>query len=206
MDLRENLELIEVAYENDKKKAVMTFLDVDRGEVLEVNFNRQSFNNGKFVDDPEKAEKVDEWCKEYFDLEYDQLSKAVGRTMDVYHYDKFNSLWESTFAKKFEDEDVGQIFTAEIDEVVDDGIAIRITYLVDGELYRSNMQYSKYVEARKEWFADPVKKENQYDKFKDKFGVSVEDWEEIKGKQIMVEVKKAFNKFTYGDIKKPNWK
>ena len=43
MEIRENLELIEVRYEQEGKKAILTFLDSERGEIREVNFNRQSF-------------------------------------------------------------------------------------------------------------------------------------------------------------------
>ena len=35
MEIRENLELIEVKYENDSKKAILTFLDTERGEIRE---------------------------------------------------------------------------------------------------------------------------------------------------------------------------
>ena len=68
------------------------------------------------------------------------------------------------------------------------------------------MTYAKYVENLKKWFEDPIRKEKQFEKFKNKFGVPVEDADQILEKEIMVEVKKAFGKFTYGDIKKPSWK
>jgi len=35
-----------------------------QGQILEVKFNRQKFENGKYVDSEEKAKKVDEWCEE----------------------------------------------------------------------------------------------------------------------------------------------
>lgn len=205
MEIRENVQLIEVGYENDYKTAILTFLDEDKGQILEVKFNRQKFENGKYVDSEEKAKKVDEWCEEYFELPYDKLNQAIGKRMTVYHYEYFNSLWESEYPQKFDDDSVGQIFTTKIDEIEDDGIGIRINYTIDGTLYRTNMTYSKYVEERKAWFVDPVRKEKQYTKFKEKFGVDFEDNEKIIGKEIMVEVKKAFGKHTYGDIKKPAW-
>ena len=58
MELRKGLELVSVEYENNDKKAVMTFLDAERKEVRIVNFNKQRYENGKYVDDPAKAEKV----------------------------------------------------------------------------------------------------------------------------------------------------
>lgn len=208
MELRENLALIEVEYQNDNKKAVLTFLDEENGQVLEVNFNKQAYDTvaKQFVDDAEKASKVDDWCYTYFDTTFDKLNQAVGQKKDVYKYDSFNSLWESDYAQKFDDEDVGKVFTATIKNIKDDGIAIVIEYEIDNILHSSKMTYAKYVENLKKWFEDPIRKEKQFEKFKNKFGVPVEDADQILEKEIMVEVKKAFGKFTYGDIKKPSWK
>lgn len=79
-NLREDLELIEVVYENENKKATLTFLDEEKGQVLEVAFNKQIYDNDKneYIDDEEKAKKVDEWCKEYFETTFDKLSDCVG--------------------------------------------------------------------------------------------------------------------------------
>lgn len=207
MDLRENCELIEVAYESEGKKAVLTFLDEEKGEVLEVNFNKQTFENGAYIDDEEKAKKVDEWCEQEFETDFSSLTQKIGTKKDVYHYENFNSLWESEFAQKFSEDMVGDIIMATITSVEDNGKMIVIQYVEkDTEtLYKSNMSYSKYLEQRKEWFVDPVRKEKAFEKFKKKFGVDVKNADKIIGKDIMVEVKKAFGQFTYGDIKKPNW-
>ena len=78
MELLNNLELIDVQYNNDNKKATLVFLDEERGEIREVNFNKQSFDNGKYIDDPEKAKKVEEWAKELFGLTFDTLAQAIG--------------------------------------------------------------------------------------------------------------------------------
>ena len=59
MELRKELELVSVDFENNGKKAVMTFLDKERKQVRVVNFNRQVYRDGKYVDDPDKAAKVD---------------------------------------------------------------------------------------------------------------------------------------------------
>lgn len=207
MDLRENCELIEVAYESEGKKAVLTFLDEEKGEVLEVNFNKQTYENGAYIDDEEKAKKVDEWCEQEFETDFSSLTQKIGTKKDVYHYENFNSLWESEFAQKFSEDMVGDIIMATITSVEDNGKMIVIQYVEkDTEtLYKSNMSYSKYLEQRKEWFVDPVRKEKAFEKFKKKFGVDVKNADKIIGKDIMVEVKKAFGQFTYGDIKKPNW-
>lgn len=49
MEKLTNLELVGVVYENDNKKAVLTFLDEDRGHIHEVNFNKQSYENNQFI-------------------------------------------------------------------------------------------------------------------------------------------------------------
>lgn len=61
-----DLELVDVNYENNKKKVTLTFLDKEAEEIRDVIFNKQSYNNGEFVDDPQKEEKVNQWCQEYF--------------------------------------------------------------------------------------------------------------------------------------------
>ena len=203
MNLREDLTLIEVEYKD--KSALLTFLDEDCGEIREVKFNKQVWDNGSYVDDADKEKMVEEWCQKYFEVSFDNLSQAVGVKKDVYCYDGFNSLWECNTVSKFSKDNVGEIFTTEIKEVIDDGKGIHITFEYNGSTYESKMMYAKYVEVRKEWFPDPQKKNKRYGDFKKKFGVSVEDAEEIVGNEIMVEVKLAMGKYPWCDIKKPKW-
>ncbi|EAF8825788.1 hypothetical protein A1R17_15185, partial [Listeria monocytogenes] len=169
----------------------------------EVIFNKNVFDKEKneFVPDEEKAAKVEEWCQEYFQLTFDDLSKAVGEKRDVYAYDKFNSLWESEQIAKFDKDMVGQIISSTVKDVTDDGIGVHIKFEYEGELYQSNMTYSDYMETMKKWFTNPQKQRKQYEKFEEKFGISIDNKEELIGKDIMVEVKSAFGKFVYPDIK-----
>ena len=55
MELRKELELVSVDYENNGKKAVLTFLDRERKQVRPVNFNRQSYRDNKYVDEDRKS-------------------------------------------------------------------------------------------------------------------------------------------------------
>ena len=68
----EQLELVDVQFEENNKKCVLVFLDESKGEIREVNFNKQAFDQGtkKFIDDAEKAAKVEEWCEEYFQFTF----------------------------------------------------------------------------------------------------------------------------------------
>jgi hypothetical protein len=201
MELLEQLELVDVVYED--KKACLVFLDESRGEIREVNFNRQAFDQvtKKFIDDPEKAAKVDEWCEEYFQLDFDRLAEAIGERKDVYCYDNFNSLFEVQMLAKFEDDMLGQIFEVEVINALDDGKKISIQFEYEGQLYESKMQYADYLDARKEWFINPQKRIKQYKKFEEKFHIPVNRIGELVGKEVMVEVKKAMGKYIYCEIK-----
>lgn len=201
MELLQQLELVEVNFED--KKAVLVFLDESRGEIREVNFNKQSYDNdaNKFVDDPEKAEKVEKWCDEFFGLSFDRLAEAIGEKRDIYAYDKFNSLYEVQMISKFDKDMVGQIFEVPVKNVTDDGKAIHIEFDYEGDTYENKMTYADYLESKKQWFVNPQKQKKQYDKFQEKFGISVDEKEKLVGQNVMVEVKLAFGKFVYADIK-----
>ena len=201
MELRKNLELVDVTYENNHKKAVMTFLDKERKQVRIVNFNKQAYQNNAYVDSDEKAGKVEEWCDQFFGCKFDDLENCVGTKMDVYCYDKFNSLFEIDQIEKFTKDMVGQIFQTEVKEVTVDDYFIRIRYVIDGKTYESKMGYAMYVKGTKEWFQDPQKKEAQFAKFEEKYLVPVERANELIGHPLMVEVKSAFGNNYYGDIK-----
>lgn len=201
MQLLEQLELMEVVYEDNNNKAVLTFLDRDAGEIREVNFNKKIYENDKYVENKEKAEKVEKWCKDIFDLTFDNLTKAIGEKHDIYAYDNFNSLFEVDIVEKFSKDMVGQIIDTEIKEIIIDDQAIKIRFDYEDKTYESRMGYAKYLEDIKTWFVDPQKKKKQYEKFIEKFGVPCEEKDSLIGQRIMVEVKIAFNKFVYNEIK-----
>lgn len=160
MELLKDLELVAVEYENQGQKAVLTYLDRDHGEIRTVNFNKQAYKNGSYVDDDEKAQKVEEWCKEIFNLKFKDLTKALHTTHDVYAYDNFNSLFEVKQITKFSEDMVGQIIQSEITDVIIDDTAIHIQFEYEGETYESKMSYAKYMEFDKKFYIDPIKKEN----------------------------------------------
>lgn len=208
MELSKQLELVSVEYANNNNKAILTFLDENEGVIREVNFNKQKFDPQKntYVDDEEKAEKVEEWSQDIFNKSFENLSQSVGEKHDIYVYDGFNSLFEVDIVEKFPKDWEGQIFSTEIESVEDTGQRISIKYKIENKTYETKLQYSKYVESLGQWFVDPQKKEKQLEKFEDHYGVSFEEKDKLIGKDIMVEVKVAFKKYPYGEIKKVNWK
>ena len=88
MELRQQLELVEVAYNEGNTQATLTYLDEENGEVLEVKFNKQSYDQqaGKFVKDDEKAKQVEEWCKEYFDCSCCGQTKSYAGSIQYGEY------------------------------------------------------------------------------------------------------------------------
>lgn len=200
-ELAKQLELVQVEY--DGAKAILTFLDAENGIIRTVNFNKQSYdaNTKKFIDDPKKAETVEKWCEEIFNVTFDTLTNAIGEKRDVYVYDGFNSLFEIAQIDKFDDSQEGDIFTTTIDEIEDTGTKISIKYGYDGKTFESKIQYAQYIEPLKQWLTDPNKKEQAYSKFEKKFLVPFEEKDSLIGTEIMVEVKKAGGKWLYGEIK-----
>lgn len=200
--IKKDLECVEVAYTSDKKKATLTFFDEERGEIREVNYNLQSYENGKWKDDAEKKEKIEKMIQEELNLTFDTLNEAVGMKKDVYCYSTFSSLHKVDQIQKFTKEQMGEIYQTTIKEIIDDTYAIKIRYEIDGDTYESKMTHGKYLETRKQWATDNVKKEKQYAKFEEKFLVPVTQSSTLIGKPIMVECKCAFGNSYYGDIKK----
>ena len=81
----------------------------------------------------------------------------------------------------------------------DVGIKIHIEY--EGKIYENKMVYAKWVDGMKKFFINPQEKTKKMEQFKNKFGVSIENKEELIGKTVMFEVKKAGGKFIWVDIK-----
>lgn len=197
----EGLRLLSVEREEDYQ-ATLKLADLENKLVYEVNFNKREFNRDtkKWIPSEEKEKKTEEHCLNDVGFSFDELEKAIGSNFDVYVYEKFNSLHEVKLTNKFQAEHKGKSFQTVIDEVEDNGTAIVIKYQWKGELYQSKMTYADYSEDLKEWFVNPQKRKKQLDKFSDRYGVALEDKDELIGKNIIVNVKCAFGKFYYGEI------
>lgn len=197
----EGLRLLTVERDGDSK-ATLKLADLDTKLMYDVDFNKQVFDREtkKWNNDAAKSEKVEKACLEHLGFGFDDLEQAVGSTFDVYVYDSFNSLWEVNFTNKFQAEHKGKSFQTVIDEIEDNGTSILIKYKWKGEAYQSKMTYADYSEELKTWFVNPQKRKKQFDKFFDRYGVSVEEKDELIGKNIIVNVKCAFGKFYYGEI------
>lgn len=200
MELLSQLPIVDVAIEDGK--AVVTFVDQERGEIREVGFNKKKYDQdaNKFVDDAEQAAKAEEKVQRLFGVPFDQLGQVIGEKHDVYAYDKFNSLEPVTVVEKFDKDMVGQIIQTEVTAVEEDKVGLHIKFEYEGETYQSNQNYAKYMENSGNWFTDPQKRKKQEAKFESKFHIPVSQKDDLVGKSIMVEVKEAFGK-PYAEVK-----
>ena len=198
------LTCVQCEYNESKKKATLTYFEEETGKIYEVGFNRQSYKDNKYVDDPEKAAKIDEMIKEDLGegVTFDTLGTVVGKSATVYVYNTFSSLHPVDVVEKFTKEMVGDVYNTQIKEIVDGDYAIKIRYEINGVTYESKMVHGKWLEPMKRWAYDDIKREKQYKKFEEKFLVPIARKDELIGKKIMVEVKTAFGQAIYGDIKK----
>ena len=206
MELLEQLELVGV--EQDQDKTTFTFLDRERGEIRDVKWNSKKYDpdatgNNKWIQSDEQEQKVQEYAQEYFGVDYSQLANIGndGIKKDIYTYPKFNSLWESNQTAKFDMDMEGQLLSVTVKELKSDDVGLHILFDYDGDTYDSKMGWSKYIEADKTFFVDPIKKQKQIEKFEEKFGIPFDDRDELVGKDIMVEVELAFNKYVYVSVK-----
>lgn len=204
-DIRKELPLEDVEYKDGQ--ATLTFIDFDSGEVVPVRLSLNKFNPDTKQREPdeEQAEKTENTCQEYFGVSFDELTKAIGQKHDIYVYDRFASLYYVELVEKFDKSREGEIITTSIKDIQDNGNMIKIRFEEDGKTYESKMNYSNYHETYKKYFVDPMKKNKQYEKFQEKFGVPVEESDSIIGNDITVEIKVAFGKFPYAEIKNPKW-
>lgn len=189
--------LIEVEYQNDNKKALLTFLDQEAGEVLEVSMNQQSYEDGEFVDDPERAERIKAKAQETFGTDFDSLTDKIETEYTVYKYGTFNAMDELDIVEKFTMDQVGEIIEAEITEVIDDGVKVSVRFDYEDKTRELKMTYGKWVDGVHKFFPNPVKQEKIYAKFKENFGVDIEHKDEVVGKTLMVKIELAFKKFPY---------
>ncbi|MBF7019246.1 hypothetical protein ISO99_04905 [Staphylococcus sp. 18_1_E_LY] len=201
MELLKDLELVEVAVEDGK--AELTFLDEENMEIRKVNINKKKYDRdkNKWFEDSEQAEKAEKIAEDEFGKSFDDLEDAVGQRKDIYAYDKFNSLFEVQMIEKFDKDQEGLIFQTTISEITEDNVGIHIRFEYEGDKYESKMTYSDYLEAKKQFIVDPIKKQKQYEKFETKFKLPISEKEQLIGEQITVEVKVAFGKFSYAEIK-----
>lgn len=198
METIKNCEVVEV--NQDQDVVLFQLLDKEKLEVHTIKWNKKAYDaeHKKFVESEEKEKQVEEWANQYFNLNLEEIEKAIGQVKDVYAYDTFDSLWECV--QKIPPELEGQILSATIKAITLEKEGIRIDFDYEGDVYRSNMSFTDKIGDT--YYINPQKRKKAVEKFEEKFHVPVEESDKLIGKQIMVEIKKAFGKFIYADIKK----
>ena len=202
MECIKNCEMIKAEIVNGTRLE-MKFYDQENDVLRTVKFNLQNYDreSGKFVDDPEKAQKCEEWSQKYFGCSFDEVPNQVGVRRDVYVYDNFCSLWETEEtkrAKKF-DNPVKGIIKTKIENIYMDNIGIHVEYQYNGELYESKYTTAEFIKDMKKWVRDPEREARALKRFKEIFGKDISQKDDLIGEDIQVQVKKAFSSY-YGEI------
>ena len=206
-NLRKDCQLIEVVKEGDPEEITLVFFDEEVDCIREVHWKLGVWDEDKreMVKSKEKAAKVAEWAEEYFGLKISDLEKAIGEKRDIYVYERFNSLWEVQIVNKFTLDNVGEMFSTTIKDVVVDDVAIKVAFDYEGKTYDKSYKIAQWNDTLNRFVKNPILRTKSFEKFEKLFGVNPNDADSIIGKEIMVEVKVAFGKFAYADIKKPSW-
>ena len=202
MERIENCEMIKAEIVNGNRLE-MKFYDAQNDVLRTVKFNKQNYDReqGQFVDDPEKAQKCEEWSQKYFSCSFAEVPEQIGVRRDVYVYENFCSLWESEEtqrAKKF-DSPVKGIIKTSIENIYVDTVGIHVEYKYNDEIYESKYTTSEFIKDLKKWVRDPEREQRAYKRFKDIFGKDVSQKDDLIGEEIQVQVKKAFSSY-YGEI------
>lgn len=196
MELIKETEVVEV--KNDNDQVLFTCLKRDEGKVIEVKWRKGDYDPTlrEVIQNDAKVEQVNEWCKQYFDLDLMTINKAVGSKIDVYVYDTFASFWETD--TKFTPEEVGKEFNTEVAEIELKDDAITVRYVINGNKYATNYRFTQKV--GREFFVNPQKERKARARFEETFGLPVERKDELIGMPITVKVCSAFKKYAYGEI------
>lgn len=181
---------------NKDGKITLTFLNEDR--IYEVNWNLKKYDTvlKDFIESEEKEAQVEEWSQKYFGVPVADLKDQIGTEQEVFIYDTYASLWESQ--NKFTKDDMGKSFRTVIDEIIETDTEIQIWYKWNDKKYMSKMSFTQKMGDQ--YYLNPIKQRKQLEKFKTKFGVPIEEKEELIGHEILVKVSSAFGKFYYGQV------
>lgn len=202
MERIENCEMIKAEIVNGTRLE-MKFYDAKNDVLRTVKFNKQNYNRdiGQFVDDPEKAQKCEEWSQQYFGCSFDEVPEQIGVSRDVYVYDHFCSLWETEEnqrAKKF-DSPIKGIIKTKIENIYTDNIGIHVEYKYNDELYESKYTTAEFIKDLKKWVRDPEREARALKRFKEIYGKDISQKDDLIGAEIQVQVKKAFSSY-YGEV------
>ena len=204
-NLKKDLLLVEVEL-TQGESVLFTFFNEEDGGLYPVVWNFRKYDpvNKKWNPSAEQEEKVAEWAKEHFGVEVAELANLgdTGVRKDVYHYDEYNSLWENKNISKMPKERVGEILTVTITEIDKNASAYIPKFEEDGLTYGvGGFKVATYLKSQNKWFPDPVKANKSESKFKDYFGVSVEQKDALIGEEMMVEIK-PYRDDTWIEVKK----
>lgn len=197
MEVLKNLPLENVIKEDNK--VILEFLNEQEGELRQIEWYTQLYDipSKTWYADDKKMKQVENWSQEYFGLPYEDLEKAVGATKDIYVYEEYDSLWERVVP--FDEKDYGRTKKGKITEINLNPDTIEIIFVQkDGVKRRANMRFTE--KRGDDFYIIPKKKKKAINNFNKLFGVPIENREEVIGKEMMVQVDKAFGNVFYSKI------
>lgn len=191
--MAENLGKLQIVEIEDKEDALtLTFFHESAGEVRQVKLKKQRYDEAtkKNVPDEEQYERYINNLKELLGVSEDEIETLIGLSFEVWESENYCSLYEPKTLAKFGEEEIGQIYTAEIEEIRVYDAKAQIILGYDGKRYGSNINWGNYVEALKKSLPNPQKKHKQLEKFEKNYHVKFEDRETLIGTDVMIEVKR----------------
>lgn len=207
MEIKKNLELVDVKKNESHTTAELMFFDDESQKVYVVKFSRQKWNKTtqQFEDDEEKAKKTDEHLMKEFGVDFNDLTKAIGQKHDVYVYaereNPFCSLWESTNLEKVNEEFFkkyrGGVDT-KIESIEDTGERIRLIFTVDGNKYGSSngsggfkLRYGEWIDQANKFIPNALMEKKAFNNFNEIFGIPFDKKDDLIGKTINIFPMKA---------------
>lgn len=170
-------------------------LNDEQTEVLELTLYKQTYENGEWIDDQEVTEKYFTALQDVFgimddsELEDDLMDKEVELFVDEEKGKAYIEEPKSLDLVKPELDNVGDIETGEIVEVIDFDTKRIIVIDVDGKRFGVNFGYGKFHPKLEKYLVSKVDEIKKHQKFKDLTGHEWDDKDSIIGKTAMLEIK-----------------
>lgn len=170
-------------------------LNDDQTAVLELTLYKQTYENGEWIDDPEVTEKYFTALQDIFgimedsELEAEMLDKEVELFVDEEKGKAYIEEPKSLNLVSVELDNVGDIETGKIVDVIDFDTKRIIVINVDEKRFGVNFSYGKYHPKLEKYLVSKVDEIKKHKKFKDLTGHEWADKDSIIGKTAMLEIK-----------------
>lgn len=172
----------------------MELLNKDETEVLELTLFRQQYNDGKWEDNDEVSEKFYTVLQDVFGVfDLDDIENVIDKELELFVDEEKGKAFieepKSLNITKPTLEQVGDLESGVIADVVDFDTKRIIIVEVDGVRYPVNFGFGKWHAKLEKYLISKVDEIKKHKKFKDLTGRDWNDFEDIIGKNVMIEFK-----------------